>query len=332
MKLLKYLPYLILILVISGFVIAINKSGNSPVKKTEDTIDTKLSLKKNNFSLKEEFSQAYTVDQEMARSYIAIDADSGGILLEKNSDKPFAVASLTKVMTAIIALDLADQNESFLVSQKASRITPTRIGVIPGQKMTVAELLNAMLLTSANDAAQVIREGIDSKYKSPVFIEAMNKKAEIIGLKNTRFDNPQGFDGQNNYSTAGDLAVLSRYALYNYPLISEIVQKDYEFLPANQNHKQFDLYNWNGLIGVYPGAIGMKIGNTERAGTTSIVAAERNGKKIIAVILGTNDVLQRDLLGAQLLDEGFKEDGNLSYANITSDQLLYKYSTWKYWN
>lgn len=328
MKHLKRLPYLLLIFLILGFGLAVERSGE---RKSSNEIMSKLSLKRNNFVLKKGSKNAI-INDDTSRSYIVIDANSGKVLLEKDSQKSLPIASLTKIMTAVVALDLANPGEKFSVSNKASKETPTRIGVIPGQKMTLEELLNGMLLTSANDAAQVVKEGIDAKYKSPVFIDAMNKKAEFIGLKKTHFSNPQGFDSVNNYSSAEDLAILSRYALYNYPLISQIVQKDYQFIPANEDHKQFDLYNWNGLLGVYPGVIGMKIGNTEDAGTTSVVTAQRDGKKIITVVLGTSDVLQRDLLGAQLLDQGFKEDGNLSYANITSDQLLYKYSTWKYWN
>jgi len=177
---------------------------------------------------------------------------------------------------------------------------------------------------------EVIREGVDHKYSDEVFIKAMNLKAEIIGLHNTHFQNPQGFDDKDNYSTVEDLAILSHYALNNYPLISQIVTKDYLFLNGNGNHKQFDLYNWNGLLGVYPGVFGVKIGNTEAAGTTTVVASERNGKKLLAVLLGTSDVLDRDLKAAKLLDAAFEKTLGLEPVSITAQQLQHKYASWKF--
>src|SRR5258706_13802462 len=152
--------------------------------------------------------------------------------------------------------------------------------------MTLAELLHAMLMTSANDAAQVIQDGINTKYHENVFTRAMNEKALFLGLKDSRFDNPQGFDSINNFSSAHDLALLAHYALTNYPLIGKIVQKDYTQLPANQYHKLFDLYNWNGLLDVYPNVYGVKIGNTGRAGTTMVVGSQRAGKDIVVILLG----------------------------------------------
>ncbi|MCL5784297.1 MAG: hypothetical protein M1142_03015, partial [Patescibacteria group bacterium] len=217
-------------------------------------------------------------------------------------------------------------------SYKAASIEPTKLGLIPGQKLTLEELLNGSLLTSANDAVQVIKEGVDEEYKANVFIEAMNLKAKDLGLKNSRFENPQGFDGQSHYSTAEDLAVLTAYALKNYPLISDVVKKDYQFYPTNQNHKQIDMYNWNGLVDVYPGVFGVKIGNTDKAGYTTIVGAQREGKRVVAVVLGAPGVLERDLWASQILDLSFQKLGNLEPVNVTENQLKDKYSTWKYWN
>lgn len=261
-------------------------------------------------------------------AYLLVDFDSGDVLAEKNPEKILPIASLTKIMAAIVALDLSSPDEYFTVSDYASRQIPTRIGVIPGQELRLSELLDALLLTSANDAAQVIQEGIDSKYSKPVFIEAMNEKARIIGLHNTSFANPQGFDDPANYSTASDLAILSHYALSNYPEIEEIVKKDYTFLPKDRHHKQFDLYNWNGLIGTYPAADGIKIGNTEEAGKTTIVRSNRGGKKLLAIILGANGLYERDLSAADLLDEGYKMTLNLPKIGLTKGELQKKYNSW----
>lgn len=234
-------------------------------------------------------------------------------------------------MSAVVTLDLASPDELFTVTPKAAAVIPTKIGVVPYQKMSVNELLHAVLLTSANDAAEVLRDGIDAKYGEGTFIRAMNEKADYIGMNNSEFDNPQGFDSPHNYSSVGDLAILSHYALTKYPKISEIVSKDYEHLAANEYHKQFDLYNWNGLIGVYPNVYGLKIGNTGRAGVTTTVAAERDGHRVLVVVLGTPDVLKRDMWAADLLDLGFEQFGMKAIA-VTEDALRAKYATWVAWN
>src|SRR5581483_8743965 len=248
-------------------------------------------------------------DFNNASSFIVTNFDNGQVVTGKNIDTKLPIASITKVMTAVVALDLADPDETFTVSSYATRIQPTKIGVVRGEKMTVSELIHAMLLTSANDAAQVIKEGIDAKYGTGTFVKAMNQKAQFLGLSNSRFSNPQGFDSPNNYSSVSDLAILSHYALTNYSLIDQVARKDYAFLPANKNHKQFDLYNWNGLLGVYPGVYGLKIGNTDAAGTTTIVVSQRGDKKMVAVILGAPGVLERDMWASQLLDVGFGHYG-----------------------
>jgi len=160
----------------------------------------------------------------------------------------------------------------------------------------------------------------------------MNEKATFLNLHDTHFTNPQGFDDNDNYSSAEDLARLTNYALTNYPLFSTIVKKDYAFLPADFHHKQFDLYNWNGLLDVYPNSEGVKIGNTPDAGYTTVVVANRDGKHILAVVLGAPDVLHRDLWAAELLDHGYTETLSLAPINVTEEQLKEKYATWHYWN
>lgn len=269
------------------------------------------------------------VDLEKIRAYAVVDFDTGEVLADKSLNTPLPVASLTKLMTAVVALDLTSVEEEFTVTDNASQISPTKIGVIAGQKMEVRELITALLLTSANDAAEVLKEGIDQKYKGEIFIRAMNEKAKILGLKNTSFDNPQGFDGRDNFSTAADLAVLSHYAISHYPLIRKTVKDDYEFLPLDGRHKQFDLYNWNGLLGVYPGTYGVKIGYTPDAGYTTITVAQRENQNILAIVLGAQGTSERDRSAAQLLDSGFAAY-NIKPANIKPQNLKAKYATWKF--
>lgn len=314
----------------------IHLNSTTQILNSQNAIRSKLREKINDFKLKK---QAHIIPQSFAASadynlsaYAVVDYDTGDILAEKASSKRLPIASLTKIMTAVVALDLTSSSDIFTASKKASRIEPTRIGVSPSQKLVLEDLLHALLLTSANDAAEVIREGIDKKYNQEVFIEAMNQKAELLGLSDTSFDNPQGFDGKENYSTASDMAILSHYALEKYPLITAIAKKDYQLIYTYQGYKRFDLYNWNGLLGVYPGIIGLKIGNTDDAGNTTIVVSEREGKKILVVALGAEGVLNRDLLAAELLDVGFEKTLGLTPIAVDKLQLQAKYDTWQYWN
>lgn len=269
-------------------------------------------------------------DYENARSYALIDLASGEVLREKALERKIPIASLTKIMTAVVALDLAQPDEYITITERAARQIPTKIGVVTGEQMKVSELLEALMLTSANDSAQAIADGMDQKYGDDIFIRAMNAKAAYIGLKKTHFANPQGFDASDHYSTAEDLAVLTHYALTHYPLLAETVSKDYVFLPADSYHKQFDLYNWNGLLGVYPDVSGVKIGNTDDAGKTTIVVSHRNGLSLLAIVLGAPGIIERDLWAAELLDEGYAEKAGLKPVKVTRDQLLEKYRTWKY--
>ncbi len=312
----------------------------SPLPKEKvdifEQILPRLKVSGNNFSLKRSSQFIRNVHAsgpwDEAHAYLVVDMDNGNVIAEKNANYPFPIASLTKIMTAIVALDLASLDDLFTVSEDAASQIPTKIGVVAGQQLTLEELLHAVMLTSANDAAEVIREGIDEKYKSQVFIRAMNKKAELLGLKNTHFTNPQGFDSPNHFSTAEDLAKLTHYALTHYPFFAQIVKKEYMYLEKNKYHKQFDLYNWNGLIGVYPNVLGVKIGNTEAAKKTSVVVAKRQGKTMLVVLLGAPGILERDLWSAELLNIGFKRTSGLDAITVTDEMLREKYATWKYWN
>lgn len=296
----------------------------------------KPKLKKyfNTYSLKKQqtlISVSYasdTGDYTNAPAYIVVDFDSGEVLAEKNISKKFYIASLTKIMSAIITLDLAQPDEVFTVSSQATHIEPTIIAVSAGEKLTVHELLEATLMTSANDAAAVIQEGIDKKYHGSVFIKAMNEKARFIGLTHTHFENPEGFDSPSHYSSVEDLAILTHYALQNYPEIADIVKKSYDVLPESFMHKEFKLNNWNGLLGVYPGVIGMKIGNTNLAGKTMIVVSNRNGKNILVVLLGSQDIISRDLWTAELLDYAYEKTMSLPPINVTEYDLRVKYQSW----
>ncbi len=304
-------------------------ADDKTVVEAADPITPKLQAKENTITLSRKIGT--TQPEVDARAYIVVDMDTHEIIAEKKSEVPTPVASLTKVLSAVVALDLADVTERFTVSEHAASIIPTKIGVVPGEEMTLSELIQAMLLTSANDATEVIKEGINTKYNEDIFIHAMNTKARFIGMNNSHFVNPQGFDNREHYSSAYDLALLSLYAIQNYPEIKEVAQQDYAFLPKNDSHKQFDLYNWNGLIGVYPNTFGLKTGMTERAGNTTIVMAERDGKKMLAVLLGASSIIDRDLQAAALLNAGFASAAITPFA-VDETMLQKRYGRWEFWN
>lgn len=298
-----------------------------------EEVSQKLESKQNTFTLYHEaqlVSSRYDTPQFDAEAYAVVDLDTGEIITEHNAYEALPIASLTKIMTAVVALDLAESTDIFTVSEHSAEIIPTEIGVQPGEKMSRDELLSGLLLVSANDAAEVLKEGIDAKYNEPVFMKAMNEKARFLGLSNTSFANPQGFDDPENYSTVADLAILTHYALNNYPLIEELAKKQTGSLAENENHSAYNFYNWNGLLGVYPDAYGLKIGNTGDAGKTTIVTAKRSDKTLAAIVLGAPDVVKRDLWAAALLDLGYEKTLNLEPVEIKAEQLYSKYSTWVY--
>lgn len=299
-----------------------------------DKVAPKLDSKKSSFILKQSpnlvpVAQAAS-DYDQAFAYSLVDFNSGQVLESKSADKRLPIASITKLMTAVVALDLASPEEKLTVSEKAAHEEPTRLALTPGDQLTVTEAIKGALLSSANDCAQVLEEGIDQKYGEEIFIRAMNEKAKDLGLKNTYFTNPQGFDDGSPYSSANDMAKLAQYALTSYPLIANIVAQDHsELLPTSTHRKYEYLNNWNGLLGVYPGVEGVKIGNTDAAGYTTLVVSERGGHKLIAVLLGAPGVIERDQWTAELLDEGFAQFG-LPKVQVGEDDLKAKYATWKY--
>lgn len=307
-------------------------SPQAPKVDLFENIKPRLEQNKSNFQLQKSIipivSAGSRIDE--AAAYGVVDFDSGEVLASKNLSAKVPIASLTKIMTAVVAIDLASLDETFTVSETASAQIPTKVMLKQGEKFKLEELLNSLLIASANDSAQVIKEGIDNRFGEEVFIRAMNAKAQFLNLKNTHFSNPQGFDDLDHFSSVEDLAILSHYALENYPALAKIVEKEFEDYNDDYQDSRFFLNNWNGLLGVYPGVMGIKTGNTERAGTCTIVLSKREGKQVLAIVLGAPGVLERDLWASQLLDLGFNQLLGLKPVNITEGRLKEKYATWKY--
>lgn len=245
-----------------------------------------------------------------AHSYIVVDKD-GEVVYSKDADTPRAIASLTKLMTAMVVLDLASLDESFEVQKESVGLEPTTLMVDAGEKIPVADLLEAMLITSANDAADVAARGIAKKLGgSPeVFVMLMNEKAKNMGLSKTSFANPTGYDDPKQVSSVRELAQIARYALTHYSDIARIVKIQEATIEETPQHKYYELPNWNSLLGVYPGVDGVKIGFTDEAGYVMITTAERGSESFTVVLLGAPDRRARDLGSVDLLNSAFSQKG-----------------------
>ncbi len=223
--------------------------------------------------------------QIQALSALSYDLTTGQVLFEKNSSEELPMASLTKVMTAIVALDNFKSTDIITVDHKSASIGENSMGLTEGEKLTVEELLYGLFLMSGNDAAEALANA--SPFGRENFIYQMNKKAEDLGISNTRFTNPSGLQGDGNqYSTSQDLLIITKHALEN-PLIADIVKQPYHFIPFTDTHKAFELYNETNLLTTYPGVKGVKTGYTYEAGLCLISYLEYNGHKIIAVVLNS---------------------------------------------
>lgn len=224
-----------------------------------------------------------------AASAIAVDYDSGMIIFQKAIDRKQPVASTVKIMTALVALNNSDPNKVFTVSEGAATIGENSMGLSRGEKLNFGELLYGLMLVSGNDAAVTFAENISGNEES--FVVLMNEKAKFLGMNNTKFVNSSGLDEDNKeqYSTAYDMAILARYTWESYPLFRETTSTFHEFIEATQTHNAFDLYNDTNLLTTYPGVRGIKPGFTWESGLCLVTYAENDGKKIIAVILGSND-------------------------------------------
>lgn len=247
-------------------------------------------------------------------SALFIDADTGEILYSKNPKQQLSVASLTKIMTAIIALENGSLNDIFRVSQRASEMEPDKMFLIPGEKLTLKELLEGIFLVSANDAAEAIAEGTTGRREE--FINLMNSKSAQLGMNNTVFVNPTGLeeDPENcsgrvpcQYSTALDVAIMSRYLISKWPEIINISSQPYEYIEKTPDHQAYELYTGINLLTTYPGVLGLKIGFTPEAGLTLVTLARQDNHEVLGVLLGA--VNRRDD-AKLLLDYSFSRLSN----------------------
>lgn len=215
-----------------------------------------------------------------------MDLDSGRILYEKNANQKRLIASITKIMTAIVAIEEGDLTEKITVGEEVLSMYGTNIYIEVGEKMKLRDLLYGLLLRSGNDASVVIAKAIAGSEEK--FVNLMNKKAQEIGMKNTIFKNPHGLDEETeNYSTAYDMALLSKYAYKNKTYRNIVSTDKYE---VSTGKKTYLWYNRNKLLTTYEYCTGGKNGYTPRAGKTLVTTASKNGLSLTIVTLSDGDI------------------------------------------
>ncbi|MBR2635829.1 MAG: D-alanyl-D-alanine carboxypeptidase [Oscillospiraceae bacterium] len=236
-----------------------------------------------------------------AKSYLLMEASTEQILAGKSIHERRAMASTTKIMTALLTLEQPKLDESFLVDAKAVQVEGSSMGLLPGDTVSLRTLAAGMLLSSGNDAANAAAVRIDGSVES--FVERMNRRAKQLGLSNTRFETPSGLDGENHYSSAYDLAILAKNALKNEDFAAICSQTKQKVCFGDPPYER-TLSNHNKLLSSYEGCIGVKTGFTKKAGRCLVSAAERDGITLICVTLAASDDWN---VHKNLLDWGFSQ-------------------------
>ncbi len=251
------------------------ESAKSPVSYEETLPSSSIPVKK-------EYAVAPVIE---ARAAIIVDFDSGSVLYEKNPDTKLQIASITKLMTAIIALEEGNLDDSVYVSSKAAQTEGSKVWLYSGEEITLRNLLLAILIHSGNDAAVAVAEHIGGDV--PTFVQKMNDKTKKIGLYSTHYENPVGFDALENYSTVRDLALLARYA-YRKAFIRDAVIIPSMSISSVDGSLSHDLETTNDLLEGFMNVLGLKTGHTELAGLSFVSIIENdNGNKIITVVLNS---------------------------------------------
>ena len=222
-----------------------------------------------------------------ARASLIYDLTTNKVIYQKNAKEKLPMASLTKIMTSIVALENKKKDDKYFVS-KEDLVGEDSMGLTAGEVLSLKELLYGLILNSGNDAAETLANNFSGGRTK--FIEAMNNKAKSLGLSDTNFTNPTGLEGDGKqYITSYDLLVIARYALINFPLFNKVVSTfDYN-IPQTKTHKAFYLENETNLLTSYPGVKGVKTGYTPEAGLCLVTYLDYGGHKIIGILLGSDN-------------------------------------------
>ena len=234
-----------------------------------------------------------------AKAAVVYDAENGTLLYAKNENARLPMASTTKIMTALIAIERENLNKKIEVDPRAVGVEGSSAYLREGEEFTLRDLLYALMLRSANDAAEAIAYAIAGSVEE--FAVLMNEKAALLGLRNTNFTNPHGLDDGKHYTTALELAKITAVAL-EYPEFCEIVSTKTKKVEKEDITRLFA--NHNKLLARYEGCIGVKTGYTQKSGRCLVSAAERDGIRLIAVTLSCPDDWREH---EKMLDFGFSQ-------------------------
>ncbi len=242
--------------------------------------------------------------RHIATPFIVIDEASGRVIAQRNATHRWFPASVTKLMTVYVALQAVRQGRLTLdtplvVSARAARMPPSKMGFAPGTEVTLGNALKMLMVKSANDVAVTVAEGVSGSVEA--FAAEMNNAAKALGMRDSHFDNPNGLPDPNHFSSARDMAILGRALLLTFPEHANL------FSIGAMKLGDRVIPNYNRLIGRYPGANGMKTGYTCASGFNLVASATRNGRQIIAVIMGDASARIRTAHMADLLDRAFAD-------------------------
>ncbi len=273
---------------------------------------------------------------ESAKSAVLIEKETGEIIYEKNAHTRLPMASTTKIMTAICAIESGMLNDTIEIDDRAVGIEGSSIYLQKGESMTLRDLCYGLMLNSGNDAACAIAYAVSGSIEN--FAELMNKKAESLGLKNTHFDNPSGLDSETHYTTAYELAKITAYALKNEEFAKIVSTKKTTIPNTNKKYERY-LKNHNKLLNMYEGCDGVKTGFTKKCGRCLVSSATKNSMTLIAVTLNDPDDWNTHMA---MLNYGFEhtellnifkkgsyvatvdiEDGEKNSVALTADEDLF---------
>lgn len=255
-----------------------------------------------------------------ARAAVIYDRKTKEIIWGKNENEKKAMASTTKIMTAIVVLEKGNLSDVVTISKKAANTGGSRLKINTNDKISVLDLLYGLMLRSGNDAAVALAEYVGGSIEG--FAKLMNKKAIEIGLKNTHFVTPHGLDNIGHYTTAYELAVLTDYAMQNEKF-SKIVNTKNTTISINGVTR--NIYNTNELLGTINGVNGVKTGFTNNAGRCLVTSCTRNGNQIITVVLGCDAKKYRTSDSIKLIEYAFK---NYTRVNI-EEKVKIEFEKWK---
>ncbi|HEU4915720.1 MAG TPA: D-alanyl-D-alanine carboxypeptidase family protein [Acidimicrobiia bacterium] len=241
-----------------------------------------------------------------AAAWILYDESTDTVIAELNADQERAMASVTKIMTGLLAIERSEPEDLVTVSQRAAETGEKEIDLVPGETVAMDALFKALLIHSANDAATAIAEHISGSVED--FVDLMNQRSAELGLTHTSFANPHGLDAPNHHTSARDLLELGRIAM-GMPEFAEVVKaKKLVFPPAPDGTPRTGS-STNLMLWSYPGTLGLKTGFTAQALLTYVASAEREGRRLYAVLLGSDGERAHFSDATALFDYGFEELG-----------------------